>query len=322
MMRSGYTRRAVLRALASWLLLLPGIILSAQDGTPGNGSSPQPRPNVCLRRGIPLTLWKTPNNADLIASDLQVTVDGKAVSVVSLSKENLSPRVVLLVDTSGSMGADSSSTWGNTLLAVAFALETLPPHSPVALVTFNEQAEVSGFGDPEQIRQKLLALKQTKPHGRTALYDAIQTAMQLFGAPQFGDLVYVISDGGNNVGRAEPRTVANELIRRGIRVFAFVVETAPGAPPPPPREREASVDFIAFIKSTGGSWIQAQITPTWSKGKEAAQDREWLRAQLESPYALEFQLASSPAKPVKLRIATSARGFELSYPQHVEPCVP
>ncbi len=91
-------------------------------------------------------------------------------------------------------------------------------------------------------------------------------------------------------------------------------------PQPPPQEREATVDFIAFVKSTGGGWIKAPVTPAWSKGKEARQDRESIRSQIQSPYALELQLPVSPSKPAKLKVATSARGFEISYPQHIEPC--
>ena len=318
-MRRASARGVISRWLACCFVFLTGVVLSAQANPPATSSNPQPTADTCLRRGIALTVWKSPANADLKASDLQVTVDGRSVPILSLNKENLSPRIVLLADTSGSMGG-LSQNWRNSLLAVGFALDSLPPHSPVALATFSNKTDVSGFGDPEQIRQKLSALAESKPHGTTALYDAINTASQLFGAPQFGDTIYLVTDGGDNQSVAGLKVVANKLINRGIRVFAFVVAPPLGVPPPPSRELQATVDFIEFLKSTGGSWIQAQITLGWAKSKEAEQDRELIRTQLQSPYALEFQLTASPAKPAKLKIATSARGFEFSYPQHIEPC--
>jgi len=302
------------------ILVSIAAVFPAQENTSGGGGNAQGGTDTCLRRGIPLTIWKGQENADLQASDLRVTVDGNTVPVLSLSRENFSPRIVLLVDTSGSMGGLSGSAWGKSLLAVGFALGSLPPHSPVALVTFNEMINITGFGDPEQVRQKLLSLKETKPHGRTALYDAIKTAIQLFGAAQFGDTIYIVTDGGDNRSAADLKVVARTLIQHGIRAIAVVVQSLPGEPQPPPSEREAAVDFIAFVKSTGGNWIKAPFTPDWSKSKEARQDRESIRSQIQSPYALELQLSVSPSKPVRLKIATSARGFEISYPQHIEPC--
>ena len=272
-MRRASARGVISRWLACCFVFLTGVVLSAQANPPATSSNPQPTADTCLRRGIALTVWKSPANADLKASDLQVTVDGRSVPILSLNKENLSPRIVLLADTSGSMGG-LSQNWRNSLLAVGFALDSLPPHSPVALATFSNKTDVSGFGDPEQIRQKLSALAESKPHGTTALYDAINTASQLFGAPQFGDTIYLVTDGGDNHSVAGLKVVANKLINRGIRVFAFVVAPPLGVPTPPSRELQATVDFIEFLKSTGGSWIQAQITLGWAKSKEAEQDRE------------------------------------------------
>jgi hypothetical protein len=320
-MRRASARGVVSRGLTWCFLFLTGIILPAQENITGTSNNPSQAADTCLRRGIALTVWKSPENASLRASDLQITVDGKSAPVLSLNKENLSPRIVLLVDTSGSMGG-ISQRWKNSLLAVGFALDSLPPHSPVALVTFSNKTDVWGFGDPEQIRQKLLALTQSKPHGATALYDAIHAASRLFGTPQFGDTIYIVTDGGDNHSAASLKLLVNTLIQHGIRIFAFVVRPAPGDPAPPSPEVQAGVDFIEFVKSTGGGWIEAQLTPTWSQSKKAQQDRESIRSQIESPYALEVQLPFAPAKPTKLKIASSARGFEISYPQHIEPCPP
>lgn len=142
-------RRCIKRLAWCLPILVSAVVLSAQDkNRPGGGGNAQGVTDNCLRQGIPLTISKAPENADLQASDLRVTVDGNTVPVLSLSRENFSPRIVLLVDTSGSMGGLSGSAWGNSLLAVGFALDSLPPHSPVALVTFSETINITGFAIP------------------------------------------------------------------------------------------------------------------------------------------------------------------------------
>ncbi len=224
-----------------------------------------------------------------------------------------------MLDSSGSMAGSFGPKWQNALLAAGFVLDAIPRGSSVAFVTFNEQVQISGFGSPQAILQKVLAMKNTKPAKRTALYSAVEKSLQLFGAPQFGDAVYIISDGGDDFGPDKRKEVAQELMRRGVRTFAFLVQEPPGSPLTA-AERNGPTDLVEFVKSTGGGYINPQVSARWIASEEHAEMGKLLRNELQNPYQLDIRLAAAPSKAAKLKITTTDKAFELSYPQRIEPC--
>lgn len=303
----------------AWLLpILFTAVLSAQQAAPTQ-NDPRAAGDACLQRSIPVTLLRNPENLELQPTQLQVRIDGVNASILSFQQQNISPRVILLLDSSGSMAGSFGPKWQNALLAAGFVLDAIPLGSPVAFVTFDEQVHVSGFGHPQAIEQKLLAMKNAKPGKRTALYSAVEQSLQLFGTPQFGDAVFITSDGGDNFGPDKRKEVAAELMRRGVRAFAFLVQEPPGSPLTP-QERNGPSDLIEFVKSTGGSYISPQISAKWIAGKEDADMGKMLRSQLQTPYRLDIRLAAASSKAAKLKITAADKAFEFSYPQRIEPC--
>ena len=236
----------------AWLsLLFAACVCHAQAAPASNNTDTSSIGNTCLQRTTPLTVLRNTAGLQLQPANLQIQIGGGSAAIMSLKQEDISPRVILLLDTSGSMANSFGPKWTNALLAAGFALNAIPPQSPTALVTFSEQTQVSGFGTPQEIQQKLVALKNAKPHGRTALYDAIHKSLQLFGPPQFGDAIYVISDAGDDYGREQRKEVATELIERGIRAFAFVVLEPTGSASPrsalTPEERNGPPIFSGSL---------------------------------------------------------------------------
>jgi len=231
--------------------------------------------------------------------------------------------MVLLLDTSGSMGgslrSDFGPKWTKTLLAADAVLRATPQQSPVALVTFSDQVNLSGFETRQEVEQKLIALKNTKPHGRTALYGAVHHSIQLFGTPQFGDSVFIVSDAVDDYGLEKRKDVAAELIERGIRSFAFVIQDPVGGLKPPEAINGPS-DLFEFVKLTGGNYVSPQIPTKWFASKDEVELLQVLRNQIQSPYRLDLQLAASPQKAVKLKITTTVKDLELAYPERIEPC--
>jgi uncharacterized protein YegL len=279
-----------------------------------------PTDTDCLRRYIPVTVLQNSENSSFQPIQVQVQIAGGRASVLSFEQRNISPRVILLLDTSGSMGGTHSWKWDNALLAARFVLNAVPPQSQVALVTFSEGANLSTFMDRQAVAQKVVDLKEAKPHGSTALYDAIQGSVQLFGMPQFGDAIYIVSDGADNYGAAQRKPVSNELIRRGIRVFAFIVEDS-GAKTPEERQGPANLkDFVNL--AGGGTTLEGPLDTKWFASKDATEAGMAVRAQLQLPYRLEFGLAAPIAKTVKLQVTTALKGVELAYPHRIETCLP
>lgn len=76
--------------------------------------------DTCLQRNIPVTFIKNTQTAPpLRLQDLQVAVKGGSASIISLVQEKHAPRVILLIDTSGSMAPPTGES--------ACRLRNLPP---------------------------------------------------------------------------------------------------------------------------------------------------------------------------------------------------
>lgn len=310
----------LIRGGAAVILVLVSVLCAGQSTRTPTAEEKAPATPDCLRRAIPLTVIENPQNAELRATELHIQSKAVEISALSLSRGNLAPRVALLVDTSGSMKRVSGRGWGTGLLAAAFALDTIPQQSPIALVTFDERTRLSTFTDHDAIRQRLLALGHVQPHGRTALFTTIQKTIQLFGAPQFGDSIFVISDTHENVSGPNPRAVADELIQHGIRVFTFVVKNSDEVDSVHLQPDVPFEDFIDFVDSTGGDSLTVHLTPKWLQGKEAPLIFRLVSEELRSPYRLDLELTAVPAKPAKWKISTGSKQLKVSYPSRLEPC--
>ncbi len=304
---------------SAFLVLVPLFLvgcLSAQQPSAVNAESSPPID--CAHRSIPVTVLNSPNNAQLQASELKVTTGNASPAVLFLEREHLAPRVVLLLDTSGSMQSEFGPKWKHALVAAEFVLEAIPANSQVALVTFTTQGHATGFGSREVAQKKLLALKDTQPRGRTAIYNAVQGVLPLFGDPQFGDAIYIVSDGEDDFVKQDRKDVTDAVLKRGIRVFALVVQDPRS--PITPEERNGPAELYEFVKSTGGSYQSPQITQAWITSKGRLDSIQMVHGQLQSPYKLEIQLAAPPVKSLKLQIKPDNKAVELSYPQHIEAC--
>jgi uncharacterized protein with von Willebrand factor type A (vWA) domain len=132
-----------------------------------------------------------------------------------------------MVDTSGSMEASpQKSGWGITLSAAAYAVDVIPASASCELVTFSDKIrrESSDFENRNLVGTRVLDLAKKQPKGRTSLFDSIDQVRAESKELQFGDGIYVVTDGGDNKSRVSLPKLKEELIRREIRVFVFLVE--------------------------------------------------------------------------------------------------
>jgi hypothetical protein len=203
-------------------------------------------------------------------------------------------------------------------LAAVFAAEATPQDSLVSLGTFADEGKVWSFQSRKKVSEEVLALASQSPKGRTALYLAISKALSQFNAPQFGDTIFLVTDGVDNLSGELRNKVQKELVARGVRVFVFLVTHRFMTP----EEREVPVDISDLARSTGGALIQAPWSEKWIAGTEAAHFAEEIKNQVRWPYRLEFQLEHPLDKTAKLKISGRAenKSLELAYPRHVEPC--
>jgi hypothetical protein len=162
----------------------------------------------------------------LRAEDLKIEVNHKASRILTLSLDTNPRRIVLMVDTSGSMASSSQDRgWGIAFPAARYAVDVIPANSSSALVTFGYKVEVESknFEEKQALLAKVLELARVQPKGPTSLFDSIDHVLADFQDLRFGDAIYVVTDGGDNKSRISFPKLKDKLNSRGIRTFVFLV---------------------------------------------------------------------------------------------------
>lgn len=307
------------RAFGGIFTILAAVLsLGAQQSSPTSANSASPS-DRCSQQIIPLTPTAPAPAWD--SHSLVLTVGGKQVPIEAVSVTPHPPRVLLLVDASGSMGPEpggSSPNWGVGLRAAAFALDVVPPESPVSLGSFNEKDNFGKFETRPEVQKELMALSYQKPNHRTAIYEALLKAAAQFEPAQFGDTIFLVTDGGDNRSGELQKKARLELIARGIRVFVFLVVKTYKTP----EEREGPGDMFDLAKATGGTLVQAPWSKPWIESEEAKTLLQQVRTMARWPYRLQFQLDRPLEKSAKLKISSARadRSLEFGYPREVLPC--
>ncbi len=276
------------------------------------------QPNDCSQRSIPLTVIKN-SNSNWDWHSLTLTVGGRQIPIESVSVTPQPPRVLLLVDTSGSMGPQNSSrNWGIGLLAAAFAVNATPLESPISLGTFSLGHKLGNFESREDVGRELVALSEKKPGQATALYAALRNTASELQPGRFGDAIFLVTDGGDNRSGELQKKARQELIAHGIRVFVFLVSDKDFKTP---EERDAPIDMTDLANATGGAIIQGMWSKQWLASDDAKRLAEQVRTMARWPYMLQFKLDQPLQKPAKLKISPpDKRSLELAYPREVLPC--
>ena len=302
--------------MSRWAVAVVVAMLAAVSYLSGQEAS---QPNDCSHRSIPLTVIKN-SNPTWDWHSLNLSVAGRQIPINSVLVAPQSPRVLVLVDTSGSMAKYSGvrATWGTGLRAAAFAVDATPLDSSVSLGTFNEQNRFSQFESRQEAAKEVAGLAQHEPSHHTALYDALKDAAARLNPTQFGDVIFLVTDGGDNHSAERQKKAQQELNSRGVRVFVFLVfdkdfKTA--------EEREAPELMSELASATGGAVFEEPWSKEWVASDEGKQVMQRIRTMARWPYMLQFRLDQPLQKPAKLRItAPDKHSVELAYPHEVLPC--
>ena len=213
--------------------------------------------STCLERTIPVGIYTKDGTAapGLNRANLIGTYQNKPVSVKSVEVEKRLPRVILLLDTSGSMQIQKAAT----LNVAQGVLSRLPPEMEVGLALFADV--IVRVAPPTTDHVKLLAqleaLRRPREYfkGKTALWAAITEGAQMIGTPQVGDVVYLISDGRENGSMSHKTDVEAALGTAGVRLFSFVTLAIGRDPPPSPEDDvgRGLSDLQQIVQATGGA---------------------------------------------------------------------
>jgi hypothetical protein len=226
----------------------------------------------------------------LTQSSFRATIHGQMITVASADME-VGPRVVLLLDVSGSI-ISFPAKWKTVKLVSENLIASSRNSFRVALMLFaSDVVETLDFGHSgREILQRLQQLadgEKLVPKGKrqTALLDSVLRALTLFGRPEPGDTVFVITDGEDNASRVHTTKVEEALAASGVRFFAVTLHDVHS-----PLAEDWGEDILADLaKRTGGGVLDVYSPPTLGAGSQVEISLEKVYDQIARFYRLVLE---------------------------------
>jgi von Willebrand factor type A domain len=296
----------------------------------------------CVSRTVPMNVV----NANGIQAgqpegvDLEARVGSKRANIISVSKDSHPRRVVILLDASGSMSGETEAggKWTLALRVAGEFVSDAPESETVSLIVFaGEILNTVGFSeDRNAILNELKKLApgfkalSKKANKDTALWDAISAGADMLGPSNSGDVIYAITDGGDNESKERAGLAERKLIERQIRLFGFFFydEAYQGS------SYSNAGDVIRMVHATGGSsavlWPSSRLLQTYDLTSDRLakldQSVQLQIAKIGKYYRVEIVPASNGNKSERLSLTFSHpndpkwRDAQLSYPHRIPPC--
>lgn len=272
-------------------------------------------------------------------------VGGKPVKVLSIKPDERPHRIVILLDTSGSMisrlGQSEGSKWGIARLAASHIAHANLQNTSLALLVFsdrvNEQIDFSQGTPAVTKRLSEIAtdtsFAKTRVRGTTAMRDAVLSALRLLDEPGFMNSIYVISDGGDNKSKSGFRSVRDALDAAGARLFVTLLAEDPCGQSP--EEQEGLIEAADLTAATGGfvlgplgNAIPGRVNYNLSKDQLSgvAMGLDGLYLAMTRNDLVEIELPQSVNKWSKWSLQFPAdvrkthKDWLVIYPQSLAPC--
>jgi len=232
-----------------WLIL--GLVwcvpLAAQDAS-------------CLHRTLPLDIIDSKRRLIRLndPSYLKGKFSGKPVKILSVKPDDRPHRIVILLDSSGSMlGELNARKWQMASFAAAHIAAANLPNTSLALLIFSEKIneQIDFSQGASAIARRLSEIEAdanyAKKHirGKTALLDTVSFALRMLADPGFADSIYVITDAGDNKSESRLRDIRDALVNRGVRLYVTLVTSSKRLAP---EEQTGPSEFADLAADTGG----------------------------------------------------------------------
>lgn len=257
-------------------------------------------------------------------SDFRARLGKKDAAVLSVTRQVIAPRVVILLDKSGSMGNEDRT---RALQFISSELvRTMPGNPQFGLVVFAQKVlETVDFGHARaDVLSAIDSAGKSESQGGTALRDALLRASDLFGTTQLGDAVVIFSDGGDNHSNTSQRDLERSYSSKGIRAFPFIFVDRELATPEETYGRDS---LAALAAVTGGSvGIVFPKMLALKTLKEATPVVQQLEDVLSRYYVVQIQLPESVRSDASLQLepfdaaGRRSKDVRLSFPQRLAAC--
>jgi hypothetical protein len=298
----------------------------------------------CAQRLLPISLVG-PDVSFLrgfSVSDIALKSRAPGLEALSIQPDTRMRRVVILLDVSASMSGQSSRPWSVVIDFFSHIAGVNAKNTHFALVLFSDHIlETIDFSQDRGAVHRRLDKISKDPEfikrdvrGRTALFDALQTAFHLIDSPTSADSLFVITDGGDNVSKTRSKDILKMLSPSMVRIFTLLFEHRIYMNRVS-QDSSSTPDFLALVHDSGGSSFGPVIvdeTGHFALGNPYLLSRpvsdsllEFYRSMLENPvFAVRGTSASNNS--TSLDIALSKEGREhwknatLLYPHQIISC--
>jgi hypothetical protein len=296
--------------------------------------------NPCLIRTIPVTPIDARGNPlqDLQASSLLGKVHGRPVAILSATLNTQPRRIMVCVDMSGSMWGGGGA-WPVTQMMLENIAQAGPTVGQLGMELFAEKVfDVLNFSsNPHAVRMKVASLQAAdlekivpKRERRTALWDALWQAADQFTPPRSGDVIYVLTDGGENSSHHSEKELEDKLLSRSIRLFAFIRPASSPNRGRTPEEEVGPETLRGTVMNTGGDLIYLpRALGDWTKGRRRStvlHEAQQLYQQMAVCYDTGIRLPLALEKRTDLDLVIvddrghKRKDIELLYPHRLPPC--
>jgi hypothetical protein len=301
----------------------------------------------CLDRTIPVNVYTKGGEpvTALTAANFKASIKGKPIVVTATTYDRGPRSIVILIDVSGSMTERGRLKWG--LEFAQDLISSAPSQDSLALLTFSNQVENAvAFG---QSRTALLAeidklqhpdWDRVKGMRKTAMEDALLSALAVLKTPRVGDAICLVTDGGENASQSRKSNVEALLELAGVRVYAILPTWHIGFRTLSPEEAQGPSKLRDLASATGGvllMFVPGQVRnisiPTTGPFEVIDSDRQELASasqafhrEISSFNILKVRLPERLTKPRDWNLdVVDASGqrekdAQVLYPQRLAPC--
>jgi len=258
-------------------------------------------------------------------------VKGQAANVQRLELDNAPRRILLLLDTSGSMGDHKSLSWSNVAqFAIQFTLQR-KGDDLIALDSFAEKEQILvPFTMDSQLMVRQIKALTSSGSGRTMLGLALsEISARREDGLRFGDAIILVSDGErSDADKTNFAQLRDDFTRVGIRICLVRV--------PPIMGPGATTDVSnasRFVEETGG--IEFNVINPLSEvqpmsGARVAPDTLASAAQAayafaRTYYRVDLDVSEPIQNPRQLTLEVldqqgrSMKQLQLNYPRYLLP---
>jgi Ca-activated chloride channel family protein len=215
--------------------------------------------------------------AGLNKNDFEIFDDGVKQELAHFSDQDAPISIGIVYDVSGSMGSKIERSFR----ALSRFVETSLDEDAFFLITFNGRSTLAQDftrGDPRPIVDRLASIK---PHGQTALYDAVYLALEkVRQGPHSRQAILVVSDGQDNSSSHTFAELSAAVRESGVIIYTVGI----GGPSRDPRPDVGRFVLNQIAEMSGGR----SFFPVPYDDSALAEDCARIALELRHQYSIGF----------------------------------